>query len=54
MGKHSHFHWFLRVLDASMVVLDLLFVDNCATRLQGAPFLMNVKVVYYLPNCTIM
>jgi hypothetical protein len=32
----------------------LLFVNNCATCLLGASFMMNVKVVYYLPDCTIM
>jgi hypothetical protein len=30
----------------------LLFVDNCATHPKHTSFLRNVKVIWYLANCT--
>jgi hypothetical protein len=48
---------FLKVLVASVGVQGrnvLLFVDMSATSPKDILFLLNLKFVYYLPNCTSM
>jgi hypothetical protein len=49
------FSSFLRSSEASMGAQNryiLLFVDNCAAHPKDTSFLRNVKIIWYLENCT--
>ena len=55
MDDNRDFLFFLHSLEARMGVQNrqiILFVDNCAAHPKDTSFLRNVKVVWYLANCT--